>query len=135
MVHVGKIPCIIIYISTILIILPQIILGLIYINQHDCGSFVSPAIRFIINGPLTIFGLSIILMANITDKNTTLNSVFLMGIYVFGIALLIWQLVGAFIFWRNCSVQPIIVNILLWISLIFGYIVIVVLLCLFKIKE
>lgn len=120
---------------TIILSLPivEIVFGIQYYNQIECISDINIPldIWLIVRGSSTILTLILFICVMYFISRNNLTS--FLGIllsplfYVLQFFNFIWLILGSIIFWRYCSnVEPESVNILLYVSLIFGYISILV---------
>ena len=103
-------------------------------NNHNvtCNSSVlrilgiNIIIWLIVKSLLIIVTLLLLVIILILGKNSSYNCCFSCIYIIIGIFYVSWLITGSIIFWRDCSnLEPFILNIFMWFSLIIGYLYIV----------
>lgn len=104
----------------------ELTLSLIYRDDIICNSDIQVTIFewLVLKSSINIILLLIFFILSIFDnKDNYLYSFIFFTYYLFGVFNFAWLIVGSIIFWRDCyNLEPYSINILMWVSLIMGYI-------------
>ena len=104
----------------------ELTLAIMYKNDIICNSDINVSIFewLVIKSSINIALLLLFFILSIFNDKDICCYYFLFFIYyLVGIFNLVWLILGSILFWRDCyDLEPYTINILMWVSLIIGYI-------------
>jgi hypothetical protein len=103
----------------------EMVIASLYKNKISCTAIIVVNISewLIIKGVLSFLLKLSITMYLYYGKTSLCNCLSIISGYIINLIIFSWLIIGSLLFWRECyNLEPNIVNITMWISLIFGFV-------------